>query len=97
MDIQVGSTITDGACAVRVIGRWDRGWEGVYISLNPPGSMTGAEVLVPDDRLAAWRHVPYEWTPLPEVAMEERYVWDLSWRFLVREVRPVQARNFEPC
>lgn len=85
--VQIGSTVTDGASALRVEKRVDAGWEGVCISFDPPGSDTGRVVTVLDDQLGGWRHVPWEWTPVADTELEERYVWEPDWCWLNREVR----------
>lgn len=85
-EIQVGSTITDGECSMRVTGRQDGEWIGIYIS-HSTGTMTGTGVVVFDDQLWHWRHVPFEWREVPQAGIEERYVWSADWRRLEHEVR----------
>lgn len=90
-EIQVGSTITNGNGAVRVTARstGDPGWLGKYISLGG-GSLTGVPCLVQESDLQFWRHVPFEWAPIPDARIEERYVWSADLRALEHEVRGVQ-------
>lgn len=86
IDVQVGSTITDGACAVRVTEQAGDSWIGIYISFGS-GDLTGVTVQVDDPRL--WHHVPFEWTELPGAKLEHRYVWSADWRRLEHEVRGI--------
>lgn len=95
-EVQVGSTITNGSSALRINRRIERdprwgtpSWEGISVSLEEFGGMNGMTDTVPDYLLGSWRHLPFEWTPVVGGALEERYVWAPSWRWLQREVRPL--------
>lgn len=97
MDIQVGSTITNGSSALRVDRRVDRhptwnapGWEGVVVALEEFASR-GVRDFVPDYLAASWVHVPFEWAPVVGGGLEERYVWSRGYRYLQREVRRVET------
>lgn len=92
--VQVGSTITNGASALRITERVDKcpgwgtpGWRGLNIALEQFGGNTGTASFVPDYLLSGWRHVPFEWSPCVGAAVEERYVWSPDFSRLVREVR----------
>lgn len=92
-DVQIGSTITNGASALRITEqvakdpRWrTSGWRGMNISLEEFGGNQGMTSFVPDYLLDGWHHVPFEWREIPG-RMEERYVWEPRWRWLNREVR----------
>lgn len=94
MDVQVGSTITNGSSCIRVTERVARdarwrcpGWRGISIPLEEFGGNAGMSEFVPDYLLSGWYHVPFEWRELPGASMEERYVWRKGWRRLQREVR----------
>lgn len=95
MDIQKGSTITNGSSAMRVTERVERdpcykapGWRGMNIALEQFGGNTGTTSFVPDYLLSSWRHVPFEWASvLGSRDLEERYVWAKGCRWLQREVR----------
>lgn len=87
--LQVGSTLTNGNCAVRLTGPSTgevAGWLGIYISLGS-GQMTGVPCLLEEADLNHWSHVPFEWTVLPEVALEHRYIWTPDCRALRHEIR----------
>lgn len=101
IEIQVGSTITNGSSAGRVLERVEKdrtwntsGWRIVNISLEQFGGNTGMTNFVPDYLLAGWRHVPFEWSPVTGGGLEERYVWSADWTRLQREVR--KAPNVMP-
>lgn len=86
-EIQVGSTMTNGHSAMRITGRDSDQWAGIYISLET-GTETGAPCGMPDHMLRKhWRHVPFEWTPLGDSGLEERYVWTADHRALRHETR----------
>lgn len=94
MEIQVGSTITNGSTAIRVDRRvkshprWKSpGWEGVIVAMEEFGARSMRD-FVPDYLAASWRHVPFEWAPVTGGGLEERYVWSRGYRYLQREVRP---------
>lgn len=94
LEIQVGSTITNGSSAMRVTERVESeprwrvpGWRGLNIGLERFGGNTGSTGFVPDYLLSGWYHVPFEWRALPGGAVEERYVWSANWTHLQREVR----------
>jgi hypothetical protein len=96
LEIQVGSTITNGSSALRVQERVEKdqrrktsGWRGLNVSLEEFGGNTGQTSFVPDYLLASWRHVPFEWAPVVGGGLEERYVWQAGCRWLRREVRPI--------
>lgn len=92
-EIQDGSTITNGECAVRVTEPshgYEPGWLGLYISLAG-GSMTGTPCIIPEADLAHYRHVPFEWRELEAAGIEERYVWRQDCRALVHEIRPLDS------
>jgi hypothetical protein len=87
--IQVGSTLTNGNSAIRVIERGTGefpGWLGLFISLGN-GTLTGAPVFLADKDMSTWDHVPFEWATLPEVLLEHRYVWTPDCRALRHETR----------
>lgn len=94
MDIQIGSTITNGSSALRVTERVERdplwrtpGWRGINIALEEFGDR-GMSSFVPDYLARSWRHVPFEWSRvLGARDLEERYVWSPDWRWLQRELR----------
>jgi hypothetical protein len=88
IDVQVGSTITNGICAVRVTGRESGMWTGLYISFGS-GDMSGVPTAIPDGDLWPWRHVPFEWAELPGSQLEHRYVWSPDWRRLQHEIRGI--------
>lgn len=94
MDVQVGSTITNGSSCIRVTERVARdsrwrtsGWRGISIPLEAFGGNPGMSEFVADYLLSGWYHVPFEWSPVVGGALEERYVWTPDWRRLQREVR----------
>lgn len=95
MDIQIGSTLTNGSSALRVTERVERdpqykapGWRGINIALEEFGGNPGTSTFVPDYLLTSWRHVPFEWAPvLGSRNLEERYVWARGYRNLQRELR----------
>lgn len=91
-DVQIGSTITNGASALRITERVAKdpryktsGWRGIVIPLEEFGNR-GVTSFVPDYLLESWHHLPFEWRAIPG-DMEERYVWAAGWRWLNREVR----------
>lgn len=93
IEIQVGSTITNGSSAIRVTERVERdpvwrapGWRGLCIPLEAFGGNPGTTTFVPDYLLTSWRHVPFEWTPVTGAEVMERYVWEPGWRRLQRQV-----------
>lgn len=93
MDVQVGSTITNGSSCIRVTERVEKdprwkcpSWRGINIPLEEFGGNPGTTSSVPDYLLTGWYHVPFEWRAIPG-ALEERYVWTPDWRRLQREVR----------
>jgi hypothetical protein len=94
-EVQIGSTITNGSNAMRVTGRverdsrWDSPcWRGINISLEQFGGNPGTTTSIPDYLLSGWRHVPFEWSPvLGCERLEERYVWNPTYRWLQRDVR----------
>jgi hypothetical protein len=95
MDVQVGSTITNGSSCIRVTERVARdsrwrtsGWRGISIPLEEFGGNPGTSEFVPDYLLTGWYHVPFEWRAVTGGELEERYVWAAGWRRLQREVRP---------
>lgn len=94
IEVQVGSTITNGSSAIQVTERvakdkrWGTsGWRGMCISLEAFGGNTGASDFVADYLLTGWYHVPFEWRPCLGGATEERYVWANGYKRLQREVR----------
>lgn len=102
-DVQIGSTITNGASALRITERVEKdprwktsGWRGIILPLEEFGNR-GMTSFVPDYLLGSWRHLPFEWRALPG-DMEERYVWAAGWRWLNREVRvrPLAAGDRVP-
>lgn len=97
MDVQVGSTITNGSSCIRVTERVARdarwrtsGWRGLSVPLEEFGGNPGTTQFVPDYLLTGWYHVPFEWRRIPG-GLEERYVWASGWRRLQREVRPLEG------
>jgi len=94
LQVQVGSTITNGSSALRITerGTAQGGWYGITISFLGVGDVKRPQspAFVPDDLLPAWRHVPFEWTPVVGSGLEERYVWGAGCRWLQREVRKVE-------
>jgi hypothetical protein len=95
VDVQVGSTITNGSSCIRVTERVARdsrwrtsGWRGISIPLEEFGGNPGTSEFVPDYLLTGWYHVPFEWRAVVGGELEERYVWAAGWRRLQREVRP---------
>ncbi len=92
MDIQIGSTITDGYRAVRINavheGRDGPVWRGLTVALEEPGMGTGTTAFLADRIAQTWKHVPFEWSPVVGSHSEERYVWSRGCRWLHREVRP---------
>ncbi len=97
IEIQVGSTITDGSSAGRVIERVERdprwktsGWRVANIGLEKFGGNVGTTTFIPDYLLGSMRHVPFEWAPMTGGGLEERYVWSADWTRLVREVRVIE-------
>jgi hypothetical protein len=96
LEVQVGSTITNGSSALRVTervkkdARWGTpGWRGMCIPLERFGGNAGMSDFVPDYLLIGWYHVPFEWRACVGGQVEERYVWADSWRRLQREVRRI--------
>lgn len=94
LEVQVGSTITNGSSCIRVTERVERdtrwgtaGWRGLSIPLEAFGGNAGMSEFVPDYLLTGWYHVPFEWRPCVGGGVEERYVWSADWRRLQREVR----------
>lgn len=94
MDVQVGSTITNGSSCIRVTERVEKdprwrapGWRGLNIGLEAFGGNTGTTSFVPDHLLSGWYHVPFEWRRVIGGELEERYVWSADWTRLQREVR----------
>lgn len=92
-DVQIGSTITNGASAIRVTERVAKdpryktsGWRGIVVPLEEFGNR-GVTSFVPDYLLESWHHLPFEWSPIIGGGLEERYVWAAGWRWLNREVR----------
>jgi hypothetical protein len=99
MEVQVGSTITNGSSAIRVTervakdARWGGpGWRGLCISLETFGGNTGASDFVADYLLSGWYHVPFEWRPVVGGGLEERYVWANGYKRLQREVRRIGTK-----
>jgi hypothetical protein len=97
LEVQVGSTITNGFYCVRVTERVEDnlsgpGWFGVAITMDGSGDDTGLSAYVADYLLSGWYHVPFEWRTVIGGTQEERYVWTPDYRRLQREVRP---RPFE--
>lgn len=93
MDVQVGSTITNGSSCIRVTERVARdsrwrtsGWRGIAIPLEEFGGNPGTSEFVADYLLTGWYHVPFEWRPVVGGDLAERYVWTPDWRRLQREV-----------
>lgn len=99
LEVQVGSTITNGSSALRVTQRVERdprwktpGWRGINIALEQFGGNPGTTSFVPDYLLSSWRHVPFEWKlVLGSREVEERYVWAPDFSRLQREVRWVEV------
>ena len=96
LEVQVGSTITNGFYCVRVTERVEDnlsgpGWFGVAITMDGSGDDTGLSAYVADYLLSGWYHVPFEWRTVIGGTQEERYVWASDWRRLQREVRQVVA------
>lgn len=96
-DVQIGSTITNGASALRITERvakdprWKTsGWRGIVVPLEEFGNR-GVTSFVPDYLLGSWHHLPFEWRAILGGGLEERYVWAPGWRWLNREVRPSQT------
>lgn len=94
----MGSIITDGSSALRVIERVEKdprwgtpSWRGLNISLEQFGGNTGTTSTVADYLLGSWRHVPFEWSPVTGGGLEERYVWTADWRQLQRQVRRIEV------
>lgn len=94
-EVQAGSTITNGSSALRINRRIEHdprwgtpSWEGILVSLEQFGA-NGMTDTVPDYLLGSWRNLPFEWRPVTGGALEERYVWAPSWRWLQREVRRI--------
>jgi hypothetical protein len=94
LEVQVGSTITNGSSCIRVTERVEKdprwgtaGWRGMAIPLEAFGGNAGTSEFVPDYLLTGWYHVPFEWRPCIGGGVEERYVWSADWRRLQREVR----------
>lgn len=101
IEVQVGSTITNGSSALRIIERVGKdirwrtpGWRGICVPLEAFGGNPGMTDFVADYLLSSWRHVPFEWAPVVGGGVEERYVWSANWRRLQREVR--RAARAEP-
>lgn len=100
-DVQIGSTITNGASALRITERvakdprWKTsGWRGIVVPLEEFGNR-GVTSFVPDYLLDGWHHLPFEWRKIPG-GMEERYVWAPGWRWLNREVRKAPTLQDRP-
>lgn len=90
--IQTGSTMTNGASIIRLIGHATDEWAAVVIALEGTDHVTGEPCGIPDHMLRKhWRHVPFEWSPLGESGLEERYVWNTGWRSLRHETRTAVA------
>ena len=94
LEVQVGSTISNGSSCIRVTERVEKdarwgtaGWRGLCIPLEAFGGNAGSSEFVPDYLLSGWYHVPFEWRPCVGGGVEERYVWTADWRRLQREVR----------
>jgi hypothetical protein len=95
--VQSGSTITNGSSALRLEnpvardGRWGAaGWSGINVPLEAFGGSPGTQTFLPDYLVRTWRHVPFEWSPVPGGSLVERYVWSADFRHLRREVRTAQ-------
>lgn len=95
--VQPGATITNGSSALRVTAREEHSsrwsgpaWRGLCVPLEQFGGNAGMSDTVPDYLLGSWRHVPFEWEPVVGGKLEERFVWSPTYRWLQREVRPVQ-------
>lgn len=94
LEVQPGSTITNGISAMRLErhvareGRWGiEGWRGVVVALEPYGGPTGALSFLPDYLVRqTFCHVPFEFSPVPQTELMERYVWGIGCRFLTRQV-----------
>lgn len=102
MDVQVGSTITNGSSCIRVTERVARdprwrvpGWRGMNIALEAFGGNTGTTSFVADYLLSGWYHVPFEWRPVTGGGLEERYVWSRDYRRLTRELRTIELAGKE--
>lgn len=98
MEIQIGSTITNGVTALRLTDKVNHdqgysrpGWRGIEIALELRTVGAGQSHFIADEALPAWHHVPFEWKPAAP-GWEYRYVWSPDWRYLARETRPVEAR-----
>jgi hypothetical protein len=94
LEVQGGSTITNGVSALRLErqvpreGRWGiAGWQGFSIALEAFGGTTGTRTFLPDYLVRTWRHVPFEWSPVPGGGLVERYRWDKGCARLCREIR----------
>jgi hypothetical protein len=86
-ELQAGATITNGECAMRLEKRHEDGWLGKFISLGS-GQQTGTDCHLADSDLAAWRLIPWEWSPAAEGG-QERYRWSVpGYASLYRETRP---------
>ena len=97
IEVQVGSTITNGSSALRLTERVEKdarwgtpGWRGTCIPLEPFGGNAGMSDFIPDYLVRNWRYLPFEWSPIIG-GLEERYVWSADWRWLQREVRRAQV------
>lgn len=100
LEIQIGSTITNGSSALRITERVERdtrwgtaGWRGTCIALEQFGGNTGLSDFIPDYLARNWRHVPFEWAPVVGGKVEERYVWAAGYRWLQREVRRMKIEG----
>lgn len=100
LEVQVGSTITNGSSALRVTERVEKdprwgtsGWRGMCIPLEQFGGNAGMTDFVPDYLLSSWHHVPFEWAECPGRQVEERYVWETRYRWLQREVRQMKIEG----
>lgn len=98
LQIQVGSTITNGSSCIRVTERvtkdqrWGTpGWRGMCIPLERFGGNASMSDFVPDYLVSGWYHVPFEWRACVGGQVEERYVWAEGWRYLQREVRRIET------
>jgi hypothetical protein len=98
LEIQVGSTITNGSSALRITERAEKdpawgtpGWRGICIPLEQYGGNRGMTEFIPDYLARNWQHVPFEWRPVVGGGVEERYVWAAGYRWLQREVRRIEV------
>jgi hypothetical protein len=98
IEVQVGSTVTNGSSALRITERVEKdarwgtsGWRGICIPLEQFGGNPGMSDFIPDYLVSNWHHVPFEWEPLVGGGVEHRYVWSSDWRWLQHEVRRAQV------